>query len=174
VCHFIVQGLRDWSYIQQCVRLGDVDPFDITSNTTIGEDWIRGTVDAIKADIQDERKRSNMARYTPESSIWNPKTKTAYLSDFFGGTRHRNETKLFLKRVLMALLGGVFLICPMIIMIFNPTLLGTLLTTCISVFLFGLTLSVVLENGFEILSGTAAYAAVLVVFVGSGSGVGIA
>jgi hypothetical protein len=62
----------------------------------------------------------------------------------------------------------------MVIMVFNRTLLATLLTMSLSVFVFGLILSFVLENGFDVLSGTAAYAAVLVVFVGTGGGAGVA
>lgn len=73
----------------------------------------------------------------------------------------------FMHRMGMAVLGGVFLVVPMLIMVLHKTLLTTLLTTCLFVFAFGLVLSYFLEDAFNVLSGTAAYAAVLSLFVGA-------
>ncbi|KUJ17406.1 uncharacterized protein LY89DRAFT_684459 [Mollisia scopiformis] len=56
-------------------------------------------------------------------------------------------------------------------MVLHKSLLTTLLTTSICVSAFGLALALFLEDPFDVLSGTAAYAAALVVFVGtSGAG----
>lgn len=89
----------------------------------------------------------------------------------FGGSRtvanRLSERQQLLKKIGMALLGGAFLTGPMLIMVLHKGLLTTLLTTYICVAVFGLVMAVFLEDPFDVLSGTAAYAAVLVVFVGT-------
>ncbi|KAH6856257.1 hypothetical protein B0I37DRAFT_389588 [Chaetomium sp. MPI-CAGE-AT-0009] len=69
-------------------------------------------------------------------------------------------------RVVMALLGGVFLVGPMWLMMLHRTLYTCLVATTVCVVFFGLVMAYLLERPMEVLSGTAAYAAVLVVFVG--------
>ncbi|KAH6632163.1 hypothetical protein F5144DRAFT_602909 [Chaetomium tenue] len=87
-----------------------------------------------------------------------------------GGTRSENRAKSELAqlrdRVVMALLGGVFLVGPMWLMMLQRTLYTCLVATTVCVVLFGLVMAWLLERPMEVLSGTAAYAAVLVVFVG--------
>jgi hypothetical protein len=87
-----------------------------------------------------------------------------------GGTRSENRAKSELAqlrdRVVMALLGGVFLVGPMWLMMLHRTLYTCLVATTVCVVLFGLVMAWLLEKPMEVLSGTAAYAAVLVVFVG--------
>ena len=69
----------------------------------------------------------------------------------------------------MAAIGGAFLIRPMLIMVLHKSLLTTFLTSSLCVVFFGLILAFVLDDQFKVLSGTAANAAVLVVFVGTSS-----
>jgi hypothetical protein len=66
----------------------------------------------------------------------------------------------------MAAIGGAFLIGPMLVMVLHKSLLTTLLTS-VCVIVFGVILAFALDDPFDVLSGTAAYAAVLVVFVGT-------
>jgi hypothetical protein len=75
-----------------------------------------------------------------------------------------------------ATLGGLFLIVPLIIMVYVPGRTASVVTTCVSVFVFALTLALgSLMNGLElgrfepkdIISATAAYAAALAIFVGA-------
>jgi uncharacterized membrane protein YfcA len=89
---------------------------------------------------------------------------------------------------LFALTGGLALIVPMLIMVLSPSKKTSLITTCIFVFVFATALALYstiityLESysksrgdlfkgsriqGKDILAATAAYAAVLVVFVGT-------
>lgn len=85
----------------------------------------------------------------------------------------RNEYWLkitrFVSRMKMAVFGGYALVIPMLIMTLHPTPLTNLLTTT----LFVLAVAVVLAawmtdaEGKDIIAATAAYAAVLVVFVGT-------
>lgn len=67
----------------------------------------------------------------------------------------------------MACLEEAFLIGTLLIMVLRQSFLTTLLTDSICVFAFGLLMALFLERPFDVLSGTAAYAAVLVVFVGA-------
>lgn len=96
--------------------------------------------------------------------------------DKFGGSRRAKNQKErytgYLQRTFMAILGGIFLIGPMLVMVLHNTKATSLITTSICAFLFGLVISVSLEKPIEVLSATAAYAAVLVVFVGTNTGGG--
>ena len=96
----------------------------------------------------------------------------------YGGANYLQETKKeqfddFLGRAAMALFGGLALILPMLIMVLHQTRLTTLLTTSFFVLGVGLILAYFMRDADrkDILAATAAYAAVLVVFVGtSGTG----
>ena len=94
-----------------------------------------------------------------------------------GGSRHRKDTAIqqtreFLNRVKMALFGGIALVAPMLIMTLHPTELTTLLTTSIFVLVVAVILAWYMKEADkkDILAATAAYAAVLVVFVGASNG----
>ena len=90
-----------------------------------------------------------------------------------GGTRNENVKKSsirsFRRRLFMASLGGTFLVGPMWLMVMHNTMYTVLVSTSVFVYAFGFLMSILLEKPMEVLSGTAAYAAVLVVFVGIGS-----
>jgi hypothetical protein len=74
----------------------------------------------------------------------------------------------FLRRLRMAFFGGVSLIAPMLIMVLHKDILTTLLTTSVSVLLFGFAVAAFsTESPETVLAVVAAYAAVLVVFVGT-------
>jgi hypothetical protein len=83
--------------------------------------------------------------------------------------RHKKEKGL-VSRVLMAIFGGATLIVPMLIMVLDQRRVTTLLTTSCFTLGIGLILAFWMEdaNSKDIIAATAAYAAVLVVFVGSG------
>ena len=72
-------------------------------------------------------------------------------------------------RLGMALIGGAFLIVPMLIMVLVKGNVTALVTTSVFVVTFGVALALYLDDAFNVLSGTAAYAAILVVFVGTSS-----
>lgn len=81
------------------------------------------------------------------------------------------KKSLFLSRLAMALFGGLALIVPMLIMTLHQTKLTTLLTTSLFVAVVAVALAWWMEDAQnkDIIAATAAYAAVLVVFVGSGT-----
>lgn len=91
-----------------------------------------------------------------------------------GGTRNENVGKSWMKsfrtRLAMAALGGTFLVGPMWLMVLlrEQWVYTALVSTTVFVYAFGMFMSAWLEKPMDVLSGTAAYAAVLVVFVGLG------
>ena len=73
-----------------------------------------------------------------------------------------------LKRLVMACLGGAFLIGPMLLVVLNGGGQLTLLfTPSVCVFAFGVAMAIFLDNSFNPPPATAACYAVLVVFVGT-------
>ncbi|KAK0708059.1 hypothetical protein B0H67DRAFT_327235 [Lasiosphaeris hirsuta] len=76
---------------------------------------------------------------------------------------------LSLERLGMGLAGGAALIVPMLIMVLHKDLVTTLVTTSVATMLFagGLALLGTKLRGETVLASVAAYAAVLVVFVGT-------
>ncbi|KAH6670569.1 hypothetical protein B0J14DRAFT_596547 [Halenospora varia] len=84
----------------------------------------------------------------------------------------QSKKRKFVSRLTMALFGGAALIAPMLIMTLHQTKLTTLLTTSLFVFAVAAVLAWWMEDAEskDIVGATAAYAAVLVVFVGTGGG----
>ena len=77
--------------------------------------------------------------------------------------------KDFTARMIMALFGGFALVVPMLIMSLHPSRLTNLLTTSLFVFAVAAALAWFMKTAEpkDIIGATAAYAAVLVVFVGT-------
>jgi hypothetical protein len=72
------------------------------------------------------------------------------------------------ERLYMALFGGIALVGPMLIMVLCKHQLSSILTVSICVFLFGLLMALFSTSSPEtVLTAVAAYAAVLVVFIGT-------
>lgn len=71
-------------------------------------------------------------------------------------------------RVLAALLGGLALIVPMLIMSLNPSTTKSLVTASVFVVVAAITMALASSGSWrDVVGFTAAYAAVLVVFVGT-------
>jgi hypothetical protein len=90
------------------------------------------------------------------------------------GRLMRAQKKALTERIVMAMFGGVALIGPMLIMTLHPSKNTSLITVSVATFIFALILAVGATDstGKDVLGATAAYAAVLVVFVGTSSGGG--
>ena len=78
----------------------------------------------------------------------------------------RNWARGFYERIGVAAISGAFVIAPMWLMVLHNTLFTGLASTTGFVTVFGLTAAIFLRTPTEVMSCTAAYAAVLVVFVG--------
>ena len=91
-----------------------------------------------------------------------------------GGARQATKmakTVQGLVRVLTSITGGLFLLAPIIIMTFVKPTKYRLIIVSISVLLFAIAIALMSKAApQELLAATAAYSAVLVVYIGSASG----
>ncbi|KAI0880288.1 uncharacterized protein GGS22DRAFT_87818, partial [Annulohypoxylon maeteangense] len=73
------------------------------------------------------------------------------------------------SRLHMAVFGGTALLAPVIFMTLKPTLIGNLVTASVSMAIFAMIMVIFATdaNGKDVLASTAAYAAVMVVFIGT-------
>ncbi len=85
------------------------------------------------------------------------------------GRERRFQENAFTQRIIMAMFGGAALIGPMLIMTLHPSKNTSLITVSVATFVFALVLAFIARDsaGKDVLGATAAYAAVLVVFVGT-------
>ncbi|KAF2432058.1 hypothetical protein EJ08DRAFT_695858 [Tothia fuscella] len=83
--------------------------------------------------------------------------------------RRQKERKRYISRVKMAVFGGLALIIPMLVMTLHSSQLTVLLTTSIFVLTVAMILAATMTEAEpkDVVGATAAYAAVLVVFVGA-------
>jgi VIT1/CCC1 family predicted Fe2+/Mn2+ transporter len=84
----------------------------------------------------------------------------------------RAQKKTFIQRIIMAMFGGVALVGPMLIMTLHQSRNTSLITVSAATFVFAIILALCAtdSSGKDVLAATAAYAAVLVVFVGTSNG----
>ncbi|KAK0707808.1 hypothetical protein B0H67DRAFT_647950 [Lasiosphaeris hirsuta] len=181
--HEYTTALRDWDFMKQCALRGKRDPYVVTTEKV--DDSI--LIQEFMMNLNDERDRQYDQLHDEDDAYNQPVTKLErdleFLSDqqspsadnakleLFAGSRNmmnrQDRVKAFFQRISMALLGGAFLIAPMLIMVLHDTRLTALFTSSAFVVSFGVAISFYLDKPFDVLSGTAAYAAVLVVFVGT-------
>lgn len=99
-----------------------------------------------------------------------------HVSEFIGEhgkfsvkAKREKRKQSFISRLMTALLGGLALVVPMLIMRLHPDLMTQLLTSSLFVLFVGTVLAWRMDDNTEmdIITATAAYAAVLVVFVGT-------
>lgn len=141
------------------------DPFIITTNTALGRELIREMVEASQNSWE---------------GLWGGGADLELAKDHFrprlpGRLRNRNIVKerrlALVLRVGGAVLGGIALIGPMLLMVLKNNLVVRLVTVSGCVFIFGLALALFSRAATprEIMGIVATYAAVLVVFVGTTS-----
>lgn len=135
----------------------------------------RLTVDTLKEVEQSKpvRRFEAVVRFFHLDNAMGPDTAHSYL-DYKTRMRRveRFERKRirFSRRLVTALIGGLVLAVPVLIMALRPSLNKSLITTCAAVTIFSLYLALATSslNQTELLGASAAYAAVLAVFVGIG------
>ena len=146
--------------MQQCAAKYEEqedDPFIMSSSRTVDRS-IMEAVGLIPAHV------------SPPGRLEGPRDSNRHILPF-RGRHHANqkaESSKRLVRLTMAIAGGLFLIVPMLIMVFVGTRSATISTTCgaIAFAALGLTFAPTLEPK-DVLAASAAYAAVLTVFVGT-------
>jgi VIT1/CCC1 family predicted Fe2+/Mn2+ transporter len=87
------------------------------------------------------------------------------------GKLDRERRKAYLSRLSMAYFGGLALVVPMLIMALHKELVVSLVTTSVATAIFAIVIALwsTYASGKDVLASTAAYTAVLVVFVGASS-----
>jgi hypothetical protein len=116
--------------------------------------------------------RKLLKRYLPSRISYGAEERLAQTSEFIRGTPPRKTSAFVdaLARFILAVIGGASLIVPMIIMTLHPSQAKSLITTSVAVIFFSFFMSVGIKStNQDTLGATAAYAAVLVVFVGTSS-----
>lgn len=119
------------------------------------------------------RKRLKAIRWIPPHITYTESEHLRRIDNYFGGHPPEKVSPFVdkLARFIVAVAGGFSLIIPMIIMRVRGDLNWSLATACIAVLLFAGAISTMLHaNNTETVVATAAYAVVLVVLVGTGSG----
>ena len=152
------------------VMFGDMAVMVRISSLTARLDLLRAGDPNQLVTAVSKQERRDMIAAEMEESIDREFLKAVFTSTGSGiGKRY---TEALYARLIMALGGGFALVVRMLIMVLHPTLLTTLLTTSCFVFAVGVCLAVLMVESEpqDIIACTAAYAAVLVVFVGAGGG----
>lgn len=166
-----VAATRDNDYIRTCIHRGIDDPFLVGTEKHVDAAILNAALLDIPeaelrkeglwatADGEDKRRKFNFVPPVEKE----PRA--------IGGTRmattRKQKTQLFLQRVLFSIVGGIFLVGPMWLMAVLNAKYVSLISTSVFVFLAGLLAAWKLDDPKTVLSTTAAYAAVLVVFVGT-------
>ncbi len=146
--------------MQQC-SLRWKDPFVLTGERS-------GDREVLKAVFGGGLTREERDGMPPERR---PKPVMAWKSEnSLAASRTWKGIAAFMWRVVVAAVGAAFLIGPMWLMMLNTALYTGLISTTIFVTVFGFLMACVLQEPKDVLSSTAAYAAVLVVFVGLTTG----
>lgn len=160
-----VTAVRDYDYIQSCVDRGDRDPFILSSSRNLESRFLELELLHIPSHVRESKGEwSNINFHGP-----------VYSADGSRGKLSKEEKfHQTLQRLVMTIVGGAFLVGPMWLMVLQNQMYTTLITTTAFVFGFGFVISIVptfvdgAKLGMEtVMSVTAAYAAVLVVFVGT-------
>ncbi|KAK4211474.1 hypothetical protein QBC37DRAFT_446170, partial [Rhypophila decipiens] len=151
--------LQDYDYMTKCSSLPR-DSFLVSGERKV-DDYVMREIIGVQMPVAEQQHNP-----IPVVGPWEEDNQP------IGGTRNENVEKswmkAFEKRLVMAALGGTFLAGPMWLMVLlgDEWFYTTLVSTTVFVYAFGMLMSVLLEKPMDVLSGTAAYAAVLVVFVG--------
>lgn len=175
-----VEAWKNLEFMTETRKKKVFDPFVISADLTMQR--------AVLQEVQRKWSRRHLNSLSPESvdkflKDMEPLTEKFGLDDpvdkkpvkrFGGETRsaraQQDWIQEYTEKVAMAVVGGAFLIAPMLVMVLHPGLVTSLVTTSACVFAFGLVMAIFLKAPFDVLSATAAYAAVMVVFIGTGGG----
>lgn len=146
----IVQGLQDYDYMDEFSQTRSIDPFHMSGQGKLD----RIILDASLAGI--EKRRMKMR----DAQRWDKEIKA------FIPSRSDSRYKRLFSRIVLSAVGARFLIGPMWLMMLETGMYVALISTSAFVIVFGVMMACVLNVHIHVLSSTAAYAAVLVVFVG--------
>lgn len=140
------------------------DPFLVVTERKVDGIVLRNSLNEISV----EERRTDGLETITRDTFAPPLEKEAQP---IGGTRlartEQQKREDFISRVTFSLVGGVFLVAPMWLMVLHNTKYTALVSTTVFVIAAGIMAAWKLDQPIAVLSTTAAYAAVLVVFVGT-------
>jgi hypothetical protein len=147
--------VKDYEYMLECSKLPR-DYFYATGERAVDRYVIRRLAGDLRSLAQTNK--------TFPVELWEDENTT------IGGTRNitvqKTRMKAFRDRLFIATIGGALLVGPMWLMMLRGDLYTRLITTTVCVAFLAMLVSWRLEKSDQVLQVTAAYAAVLVVFVG--------
>ncbi|KAK6852340.1 hypothetical protein PG995_010891 [Apiospora arundinis] len=153
-----IEAIKDYDYMIERSKSAR-DPFLVTGERKVDDRVIRRMLGT----LLDTKELSVVSVPGPWEEDNQP----------IGGTRAANVAQSALaglkNRLATAALGGAFLVGPMWLMVKRADLNTSLVSTTLFVVVFGLLMAAYLDKSKDVMSATAAYAAVLVVFVGLGA-----
>jgi hypothetical protein len=153
--NYLVQAMCDYDYMRKFVeRPKERDPFIVTSRRKV-DHW------GLRCALEDASEELDFCLDEPLEKENEP------IAALRKASFDRANLENFALRVVMAIVGGAFLIGPMWPMVLHNTRYTALISTSVCVLVFGVIMAWVLDHALNVLSVTAAYAAVLVVFVGT-------
>ncbi|KAK7746776.1 hypothetical protein SLS53_001964 [Cytospora paraplurivora] len=154
-----IRSLRDYDYMMEYSKRPR-DSFLATGERYIDRYVTRKVIEKIFGDYDQLEGVNETTPVGPWENDSRP----------IGETRSSMTKALLLKefrdRLFLATVGAFLLLGPMWLMVLHETLYTGLITTTVCVAVFGLVVVIRLDKPMDVLSATAAYAAVLVVFVG--------
>ncbi|KAK4237165.1 hypothetical protein C8A03DRAFT_16269 [Achaetomium macrosporum] len=152
-----IQALQDYDYMEKRSLLPR-DPFYVSGERYLDRMLLKDIVGGRGEQLENET--SAVGHWESEA------TEPPSLRDTRRDNYHRSWTHGFHRRIGVAAVAGAFLIAPMWLMVLHNTLYTALVSTTVFVAVFGLMSAIYINSHMEVMSPTAAYAAVLVVFVG--------
>ncbi|KAF3060046.1 hypothetical protein GL218_04743 [Daldinia childiae] len=163
-----IAATRDNDYIRTCADRDLHDPFLIRSQRNVDAAVLKAALLEIPAEKLEEGLFVPGVGGTRELNFAPPLEREPTA---IGGTRaemtQKERMDALLTRVLISIIVGAFLTVPMWLMISVTTPYASPIITTVFVFVAGIAAARVLDNDLAVVSATAAYAAVLVVFVGA-------
>ncbi|KAL7973257.1 hypothetical protein HDV63DRAFT_392795 [Trichoderma sp. SZMC 28014] len=165
-----IQATRDNDYIHTCVNRGLHDPFLVRRERKVDAAILDMELLQIPPEMLEKELWLQSVDGIEKFNLVPPLEQSPTA---IGGTRgditRKQWTEGFLRRIVSSVIAGAFLVVPMWLMISLDSQRASLITTTVFVFVSGILASYWLENPLAVVSTTAAYAAVLVVFVGTSS-----
>jgi predicted small integral membrane protein len=160
----IVKALQDHDYMEKR-SLSSRDPFLATGEYLLDNYVLnRNIPEPLRTDIgwQDP----SLGRWEVERPGNQNQTFTS-ICGTRGANLYISRRRKVKDRLVLAVIGGAFLIGPVWLMVLQGGRYTSLITTTSFVIVFGIFMVYYLSEAKDVLASTAAYAAVLVVFVGS-------
>ncbi|KAF3927638.1 hypothetical protein ABW21_db0200426 [Orbilia brochopaga] len=162
-----VKALQDYDYMESHSKSAR-DPFLATGEYAVDNYIINENIKPIKDDFAAAREISmgtHISKIPWQTDDSN--NATVAITGTRGATSWARSYRNFRRRLVFGIFGGGFLVGPMWLMLLKPGLYNSLISATSFIAGFGVIMACFMKEARDVLGITAAYAAVLVVFVGT-------